>query len=281
MNNEKIMPISMNSSVNKCPECKGSGMIVVEMSTEESREVYGDDRLIGYAVPCPSCNGGHIGRVQAVKQSANIPNAFYDSTMKDFDWNIYKNDDGSSISLAKQKEIIDSFIEKFNVWEKRGIGLYIYSGMKGSGKTFLASCICNELISRYPMRTRFVSASSLIDIAKSATKDGDKYERDPLKLLCDCKLLVLDDLGQKQTGGEYLGDILFRIMDERMQKKLITIVTSNIFIGQLQIDDRVTDRINKLCTPIPLPDYCVRAKQSKDEQISLFKELGIIKGKAV
>lgn len=280
-NNVQNMSDSTNSLTNKCPRCGGSGYEVVEKSTEESREVYGDDRLIEYAVPCSYCNGGHAQRVQERREHTNIPSAFYDSRLCDFDWTIYQDNQGHAVDLTKQKTIVESFIEKYDVWKKRGIGLYLYSHMRGSGKTFLASCICNELISKYPMNTKFVSASELIDLSKKGTTTGSEYDKDPIELLCNCKLLCIDDLGQKQSGSDWTNDILFRIMDNRMQKQLVTIITSNIPIQELQIDDRIVDRINKICSPIPLPEFCVRSREAKKNQVELFKELGIIKEKAV
>lgn len=266
-------------TTNKCPVCHGSGYELKDMSTPETRKVYGDDRLITFAIPCSYCNGGHVEKVERMKEHANIPSAFYDSDLSKFDWDIYQDNQGKKIDISKQRKIVESFIEQFAIWEKRGIGLYIHSKMKGSGKTFLASCICNSLISKYPMNTKFVSASELIDIQKKGTDTGSEYDRDPIELLCNCKLLVIDDLGQKQSGSDWTNDILFRIMDNRMQKKLITIITSNISIAELQIDDRIVDRINKICSPIPIPEFCVRSREARQNQVDLFKELGLIKEK--
>lgn len=274
-NNEKNTLISTDCSHDSsvCPVCRGGGWEIYEESNEYTKSIYGNDTPVSFARPCTYCNGGHAERVKETKQRANIPSAFYDSRLSGFDWNIYTDDQGKTIDVSKQKQIVESFIEKYDVWEKRGIGLYIYSQMKGSGKTFLASCICNELIAKYPMNTKFVSASELIEYSKK----GSQYDIDPIELLCRCKLLCIDDLGQKQTGSDWTNDILFRILDNRMNKKLVTIITSNISIQALQMDDRTTDRINRICSPIPLPEFCVRSREAKQNQVELFKELGIIR----
>lgn len=266
-------------SMNKCPVCHGSGYELINKATPESRELYGDDVPITVATKCSYCNGGHGEKVVRIKGHANIPSAFYESDFSKFNWNIYQDNQGKIFDVSTQHKIVKSFIEQFEIWEKKGIGLYIHSRMKGSGKTFLASCICNSLIEKYPMNTKFVSASELIDIQKKGTDTGSLYDRDPIELLCNCKLLVLDDLGQKQTGSDWTNDILFRILDNRMQKRLVTIITSNISIAELQIDDRIVDRIIKICSPIPLPEICVRSRESRQNQVDLFKELGLIKEK--
>lgn len=277
-NREETMPNSI-TSLSLCPECKGTGYISKWMSTPETRAIYNDDTEVFYAVKCPSCNGGYAQIVDSVRTKADIPETFYDKSYSSFDWNAYKDTEQRQIDLSKQKKFIDSFINNFNKWDESGLGLYIWSTMKGSGKTFLASCICNELMKKYAMRTKFVSATNLLNIAQSGDKNAySEYDREPIKLLCRCKLLVIDDLGQKTSGTEWMNDILFRITDERMQKKLVTIITSNIKMTELTLDDRVVDRINKMCQPIPLPEYCIRSKESNEMKKNLFRELGLMEG---
>lgn len=276
-NDKNIIRPTFSTDLSKCPQCGGKGYILKTMTTPESIEIYGKDTPIEYAVKCPSCNGGHEEKVITVKRGADIPQAYHDKRYNDFNWGIYTDNMGKPLDLSRQKLFVDSFIKNFDKWDDKGLGLYIWSHMKGSGKTFLASCLCNELMSRYALKTKFVSATNLLNIAQSADKNSyNQYEKDPISLLCNCKLLVIDDLGQKNSGEGWLTDILFRITDERMQKKLITIVTSNIKLPELDMDDRVVDRLYGMCQMIPLPDYCVRSKETNDMKVSLFKELGLI-----
>lgn len=267
----------MNSQyTNKCPVCNGTGYMLQEISTDESKAVYGDNRLVPYACICTHCNGGHAEKVERIKKHAEIPPAYYDSNLSMFNWDIYMDEQGKKLDLSLQRKYIESFVEHFNEWEKTGVGLYICSKTRGSGKTFLASCICNSLIEKYPMNTKFVSASELIDIQKNASETGTEYERDPIALLCNCKLLVIDDLGQKQTGADWLNDILFRIIDNRTQKKLVTIITSNFEMRELQLESRTVGRIDENCKRIPLPEFCVRSRVGKQKQLELFGKLGLI-----
>jgi DNA replication protein DnaC len=73
-----------------------------------------------------------------------------------------------------------------------------------------------------------------------------------------------------------LNDILFKIIDARYQKKLVTIFTSNVKVGELNIDDRVRSRIDKLSQLIPLPEYSFRNKEAHEEKLELFKEIGLM-----
>jgi DNA replication protein DnaC len=256
-----------------CPKCKGCGYIIVRKTTPRSIEIYGKDHPVDYAEPCPYCNGGEQKQIEDVRTRANIPTTYYDASIESFKFNEYYNDKGEKEDISLQEKYVRSFIFDFEKWQKKGIGLYIYSKRRGTGKTFLASCICNSLMAKYKLTTKFVSTSDLLDIAKAEPRQGEKA---PLEVLCECKVLVLDDIGQKNTGTEWLNDILFKIIDARYQKKLVTIFTSNVKVGELNIDDRVRSRIDKLSQLIPLPEYSFRNKEAHEEKLELFKEIGLM-----
>ena len=286
-NKENIMK---KTSFNKCPVCGATGLELFQaFELEEiNRERY--DSLIqahitlygsvqypshDYATPCRKCKGGHDIKVTEFRKRANIPVSFYDSLIEDFDRNIYVKENGDVIDISKTMQVIDKFINNFSEWQKRGMGLYIYSGTKGSGKTLLASCICNSLIKTYPVSTKFVSASNLLNLAKNSDGSGN-YGTDAISLLCNCALLVIDDLGQKNCGTNWMEDVLFQIIDERYQKKLPTIYTSNIKRNQLEMDDRIVDRVNGTTFEIVLPEICVRAKEALTRKKDFLKDLGLL-----
>ena len=185
--------------------------------------------------------------------------------MSDFDWDLY------GVDLTREKNIVGQFVERLPEFEKNGLGLFLTSKTRGSGKTFLASAIGGELISRYEASIRFVSASNLIEISKEKREDGS----DPLDELISCRVLILDDLGQQRTGRDWLTDILFRIIDKRYQGQKTVIVTSNVPLAELDFDDRVVDRLNSMTLTIKLPEYCVRAREANTRKKEFLRELGI------
>lgn len=256
-----------------CPKCKGGGMIIVRKSTEKSREVYGEDILLEYAEPCPYCNGGEQQKVAEVKERANIPATYYDASIDNFKWDIYIDEKGNVIDISRQQKFVYSFINEFKKWEEKGIGFYIYSKARGTGKTFLASCICNTLMVKYKVITKFVSTSELINLSKQEVRTGEKA---PIDVLCECRLLVLDDIGQKTTGEDWMNDLLFKIIETRYQHKLVTLFTSNVKSNELRVDDRISSRIDKISQNIPLPEYSYRSKQAYDEKKDFYKEIGLM-----
>lgn len=284
INNEQATMTQQPTSLNQCPKCGGTGMYLFMQKASEYCKmrgvpnIYLHDVEIPVGIKCPYCNGGFADDVIKVKKSSDIPSSFYDKRLNDFDWNVYVSDDGTSFDTSSQENGVKSFVDQFEVWEKKNMGLYIWSKTKGSGKTFLASCLCNEIMHKKAIRTRFVSASELIDIAQSGDKNAnDEYKRNPMKLLHECKFLVIDDLGQKNLGGEWLEDILFKLLDDRMTNLRMTMITSNLTIQELPFNERITDRINKLCFPLHLPEICVRSKEIRESRQELLKELNLAK----
>ena len=271
-----------NSSGVKCSRCGGSGMFLYMQSAKEYAKInnkeyiYGDkDCEIPVGRKCPFCNGGFADDVQKVRKTADIPTAFYNKGMADFDWNIYVNDEGMLENTEHQKRIVDMFISDFRKFEAQNISFYIYSKTKGSGKTFLASCICNEIMEKYAIKTRFVNASELIDISTSGDKNAsDEYKRNPMKLLYECKFLVIDDLGHKNTSSEWFEDLMYKLLDYRMTNERMTMITSNVPIEELRLNERITDRIDKMCMKFHLPEICVRSKEAREARQMLLKDLG-------
>lgn len=220
-----------------------------------------------FARRCRSCHGVEVVNKDQQRR-AKIPASFYDVTMQDFGWEIYKDKEGNQIDLSKHRELVNSFLSKFREWEKDGVGLYIWGKTRGCGKTFLASAICNELISRYHIRPKFVSVSALINM--------DKDDAAAIEELMHADVLALDDLGQQNTGNRWVEDILFRILDYRVQNKKVVLVTSNIKIRELNFDDRVADRLEAMAWELQLPDYCARSKESRSKKMALLERVGIL-----
>lgn len=252
-----------------CPTCQGEGRICYSSSPDGYEGVLAD-----FAQPCPTCKGGLQKKAETMKKFSEIPTAFYDKKYSAFNWDIYKDSKGNNIDLSKKRKAVEDFLKHYKKWKSKGYGLYIHSKTKGSGKTFLASCLCNELMELYGIKTKFVRATELLDRAQSGDKESpDEYKREPIKLLCNCEMLVIDDIGQKKTGADWMNEILFRIIDERMTKRLVTIFTSNLSIAELQVDERTISRINKVSVSMGLPEFDVRAKEAYEEKAKFLIEV--------
>lgn len=225
------------------------------------------------AFRCPKCNSDKRVITQR-KQAAHLPEIMQEATMLDFKWDVYLDDNGKPIDTGKKQQLVQLFLSQFASWRKHGTGLYISSKMRGSGKTFLASAICNALMVDKYVKVQFVSASDLIPI------DAGEYVHDNVTIdsLINCDVVVIDDLGQKNNGKGWTEDILYNLLNERMVRKNVTIITSNHTIGELEYDSRIVDRINQMTVPLSLPEVSVRLSKADDDKRELFREIGFMKG---
>ena len=242
-----------------CPVCHGTTWEEIEVDTSD---VYGEGTTGKAVIPCRACNGGHARKVSDALIVADIPEG---RSLADFDWTLYGQD------TSREKKIVNTFVDRFSEFERDGLGLYLTSKTRGSGKTFLASCIGWELINRYETSIRFVNASDLLEISKEKRDNGG----DPLDDLISARVLILDDLGQKLTGRDWLTDVLFRIIDKRYQQKRTMIVTSNVDLKELNFDDRVVDRLYAMTVLVKIPEYCVRAREANTRKRSILQKFGI------
>lgn len=267
----KQMTTDSELVIPECPDCHGYGWIVYEASVDIYKGQPNDKAT--FCRRCPTCQRGQA--VVSARSRSMIPESFSDKRLSAFNWQLYiKN--GEQVNIYSQKDAVESFVRNFKKWQDKGFGLYIFSKTKGSGKTFLASCIANEIMSTYAIRCRFVSVVNLISIQQNADADSDEEaERNPIDTIANVPLLVLDDIGAK-VGNKWLDEILFTIMDNRYQRRLPTLITSNVPVVELPHDGRIIDRILAICIEMSLPEVRVRAKDSNSRKVEFFKELGLL-----
>lgn len=133
----------------------------------------------------------------------------------------------------------------------KNIGLYLY-GDVGTGKSFYASCIANEVAKVFGDTIKVVSTVRLIKDLYSL-QDKGKY----IDELACVDLLVLDDLGAEQKN-EFSAEQLFSVVDERYKAQKPLIITSNLNYESLKNTKdisyrRIFDRIIDMCLPV----HCV------------------------
>lgn len=144
--------------------------------------------------------------------------------------------------------ICKNYVDHFPEMAECGTGLLLY-GATGTGKTYAASMIANELISR-GIPSLFVSIKSLVkDI-----RETFGTEKSVTAALNGYKLLIIDDLGA-ENKTPYIQDIVLDIIESRTNIGLPLIVTTNIAIKELKnpqsiTEKRINDRILKMCFPV-------------------------------
>lgn len=193
---------------------------------------------------------------------AMMPFEFMDLAGKDFDWSKYGRD------IAKERDTVNKYILNYEKLREHGVGLYICSGTKGSGKTMLSCCILNELAKRYSGSMKFVNVLDFLDMSKKGYSEGSKE----IQMLYNASVLVIDDIGV-QMSREWIETEFYRLINDRYNARKPIIYTSNIPTGKLKMDDRIVDRIESTTLLINMPEEAIRSRDRKEKINKLFDEI--------
>ena len=104
-------------------------------------------------------------------------------------------------------------------------GLYVYGDL-GVGKTYMMIALANSLV-KAGKSVAFIKITNFInDMRKVVSNDDGEYER-IIEGLKRCDYLFIDDIGSESVTTFSRDDILFNILDYRLEHKLNTSFTSN------------------------------------------------------
>ena len=246
----------LSSGNESCTVCSGMGWQL------ETRTVfdYGPAKELVYAVPCKKCTG-----YRRVYDQTGVPDEFREADIGKFKFDSYSKD------MSKIYKLAVSFLQDFPKWQNAGKGLYMWSKTPGSGKTFLSCCIAKSVMIKYDLQMRFITAPDYI----AAVGDSYKRERgelDTSSIYRECTLLILDDIGA-QADKEWQRQEMFRLINNRMERGLITLYTSNAPVENLNVDDRTKDRIIKTSVIFNMPEESIRRIKAKSEQNEFLRNI--------
>jgi primosomal protein DnaI len=105
-------------------------------------------------------------------------------------------------------------------------GLYI-CGDLGVGKTYLCTALANSLV-KQGKKVAFVKVSNFFNQMKSDLSNNPEGIDPKINILKKADYLFLDDIGSETVSEFVRDDILFRILDYRLENRLTTIFTSNL-----------------------------------------------------
>lgn len=173
--------------------------------------------------------------------------------------------------------IAKRYTDRFKEMKKENLGLLL-TGATGTGKTYLAFCIANELLSKMVPVIAISSIGLLSRIKETYNSYGKEGEFEIINNLKNASLLILDDLGA-ENNTSWSKEKLYEIIDSRYRDGKPIIITTNLTTDQLKEklagDDgvyRTYDRIIEMCTPIEVKGKPRRIKAAKTKQ-DLLRDL--------
>ena len=145
------------------------------------------------------------------------------------------------------RQMAENYVCNFQEHMQKNVGIFLF-GTVGTGKSFLAECIGNDLkAQRYsvmmtkPSGITAYYGNDNLEMRISAVKGFD--------------LIILDDYGSERLT-EFAMEQMFRFIDDRLKARLPVIITSNLTRSEMESDDiqrkRINDRILWELCPIKI-----------------------------
>lgn len=181
------------------------------------------------------------------------------------DWTFASATDTPSVQMAKR------YTENWKKVKAENLGLLLWGDI-GTGKSFLAACIANELLEKgVPVL--------MTNFSKILNQMGAMYSDERYRYIASFNrfsLLIIDDLGIERNT-EYALEQVYAVIDERYKTGLPLIITTNLTISQLRNPEdvahaRIYSRVLEMCTPVHVPGHDRRTTIGKSKQ-ELVKEV--------
>lgn len=158
--------------------------------------------------------------------------------------------------------IVKNYVDNFETFYKSNRGL-LFWGTVGTGKSYAAACIANELLNRKTpvVMTSFVKILQVI-------QDNTENETEFVNRLCAARLLIIDDLGTERNT-DYALEKVYNVIDSRYRTGKPLILTTNLNLQDMQMTQdiryqRIYDRIFEMCHPVMVNGTSWRINQAKE-----------------
>ncbi len=141
---------------------------------------------------------------------------------------------------------IKNYIKNFDKVLQINDGL-MFIGKCGTGKTFLANCICNYLIEKNYTVLAFNLSGYL-----RALRDDFSLENKFLEAIREADLVFIDDLGSEKLTEEWGKEKIFSLIDTRYGAQKPIIITTNLDATELKEfllykgSNKLVDRLNEM-----------------------------------
>lgn len=237
-------------SSGECPFCHGEEW-VYEL----------DEDGVEYAAPC-KCREQKV--MDRRLKFAELPGSLKEIRLNTFSLARYTRQESKQIAAIACRGV-KFYLDNLDAMMEKGMGLYLWSMEKGSGKTRMAASIANELMLEHGIQVKFATSLNILQEIKGTWgRDGNKQQEGHLlDALQTVQVLVIDDFGTEEAK-DWIREKFYQILNERYLNKLPTILTSNFPLDGLQYDRRITNRLQENTFQIHFPEESVREVIAKE-----------------
>jgi DNA replication protein DnaC len=218
-------------------------------------DLYEEDGIV-YAEPTEE----YVREMKAKRLSfACIPHMYEKARFRHLSTKYYKED------MTEVFQKLKDYTANFENAKKEGVGLYLWSAQKGSGKTMSVCALANELLEN-DYQVRFATSARILQEIRNTYSNTTTYtESQMMSDLKTCELLIIDDFGVEKIT-DWVREKMYEIINERYLANRPTIFTANNDIKDLPYDERITNRIEQMCVAIHYPEVSVRGAIGKLRQ---------------
>lgn len=175
--------------------------------------------------------------IERLRSTSGIPDLYVNANFSSFK---ERTDNKAILHMIRR------YVEKFDQMAEKGNGL-LFHGSVGTGKTYAAACIGNELI----QRCKSVFMTSTYTMLKLRDPDEEEAYMNRIRR---CALLIIDDIGAERST-EFGRERVFSYIDARLGEKKPMILTTNLAFDRMLKPEtteeaRIFDRLLKRSFPV-------------------------------
>jgi len=168
--------------------------------------------------------------------------------------------------MEKNLKVSDAFVDNFDKDDSFNL---LFFGSEGTGKTFLSNHIANILI-KEGYTVRKYSTVELFDFINEALIIDRHKNLEEYKMLTECDLLILDDLGT-ESNTSFTKSHLFSTLDTRFSKCKKTLLCTNLSVKDIM------DRYEKRIFSRIVDDYYMCSFTGEDLRFKILEKRNYIK----
>lgn len=185
----------------------------------------------------------------------------------------FDTDDGANPDISKA---IRSYAAHFEeIASADGLRGLCFFGPCGTGKSYMAGCIANELINQ-GISVIYTNFGAIRYKLQEDFGGQAKY----IQELTQCSCLIIDDLGS-ESDTEYMREVIFNVINARCLSGRPLIVTTNITGEELKNNknqhmNRILSRIFEMCQPIEFSGKDKRRAFLSSNTSEFKKRIGLV-----